>query len=85
MRAVKLFHDVMQGVPIKFLLAMPVCVPSIPGLEDAGAEIGPEDVAEAYANGWAQLQGEQMNFTGMEVHGDDMCHAITKASRARFL
>ena len=68
-----------QGLPIKFLLAMPVCVPSIPGLEDAGAEICPEDVAEAYANGWAQLQGEQMNFTGM-IYGDEMCHAINKVS-----
>ena len=79
LRAVKLFHDVAQGLPIKFLLAMPVCVPSIPGLEDAGAEICPEDVAEAYANGWAQLQGEQMNFTGM-IYGDEMCHAINKVS-----
>ena len=36
-------------------------------------------VETAYANGWAQLQGEQMNFTGM-IYGDEMCHAINKVS-----
>ena len=77
--AVKLFHDSVQDVPIKFLLAMPVCVPSIPGLEDAGAVINPEDVAKAYEMGWAQLQGEQMNFVGM-IYGDEHCHAINKAT-----
>ena len=39
LRAVKLFHDVMEGVPIKCFLAMPVCVPALPGMEDAGAMI----------------------------------------------
>ena len=46
LKAVKLFHDVMEGVPIKCLLAMPVCVPSLPGMEDAGSVITPEEVAE---------------------------------------
>lgn len=79
MKAVKLFHDVMEGVPIKCLLAMPVCVPSLPGMEDAGAVISAEDVAAAYDHGWAQLQGEQMNFVGM-IHSDSNAHAINKAT-----
>lgn len=79
MKAVKLFHDVMEGVPIKCLLAMPVCVPALPGMEDAGAAISPEDVAAAYDHGWAQLQGEQMNFVGM-IYGDEKTHAINKAT-----
>ena len=79
MKAVKLFHDVMEGVPIKCFLAMPVCVPALPGLEDAGAVIGPDDVAAAYDRGWAQLQGEQMNFVGM-IHGDPKVHEINKAT-----
>lgn len=79
MKAVKLFHDVMEGVPIKCMLAMPVCVPALPGLEDAGAIISAEDVAAAYDRGWAQLQGEQMNFVGM-IHGDPAAHAINKAT-----
>ena len=77
MKAVKLFHDVMEGVPIKCFLAMPVCVPALPVLEDAGAAISPEDVAAAYDHGWAQLQGEQMNFVGM-INGDENTHAINK-------
>ena len=58
---------------------MPVCVPSIPGFEDAGATISAEDVTKAYENGWAQLQGEQMNFPGV-IYGDPHVHSITAAS-----
>ncbi len=77
--AVKLFHEAAVGLPIKFLLAMPVCVPAVKGMEDAGAEINAADVSTAYANGWAQLQGEQMNFIGV-IHGDEHVHSIIKAS-----
>ena len=79
MKAVKLFHDVMEGVPIKCLLAMPVCVPALPGMEDAGAVISADDVAAAYDRGWAQLQGEQMNFVGM-INGLEAVHEINKAT-----
>ena len=79
MKAVKLFHDVMEGVPIKCLLAMPVCVPALPGMEDAGAVISAEDVSAAYDRGWAQLQGEQMNFVGM-INGLESVHKINKAT-----
>jgi adenine deaminase len=80
-KAVQLFHDAAEGLPLKVLVAMPVCVPSIPGFEDAGAMITAEDVAEAYAQGWAALQGEQMNFPGL-IYGDPGVHAITQASLA---
>ena len=69
----------MQGVPIKCFLAMPVCVPALPGMEDAGAMITADDVSRAYDKGWAQLQGEQMNFVGM-IYGDEKVHAINKAT-----
>lgn len=76
LRAVKLFHETAQGLPLKVLVAMPVCVPSIPGFEDAGAAITAEEVAKSYVEGWAQLQGEQMNFPGL-IYGDPHVHAIT--------
>jgi adenine deaminase len=79
LRAVELFHKAAEGLPIKVYLAMPVCVPSIPGFEDAGATITAEEVARAYDEGWAQLQGEQMNFPGI-IYGDPNTHAITAAS-----
>jgi adenine deaminase len=58
---------------------MPVYVPSIPGFEDAGAVITAKEVANAYRQGWAQLQGEQMNFPGV-IYGDPQVHSITAAS-----
>lgn len=79
LEAVRLFHEASRDLPLKVLLAMPVCVPSIPGFEDAGASIGAADVAKAYAEGWAHLQGEQMNFPGV-IYGDEAAHAITAAS-----
>ena len=78
-RAVELFHKAAEGLPLKVLVAMPVCVPSIPGFEDAGASITAKEVAQAYEEGWAQVQGEQMNFPGI-IYGDPQCHSITAAS-----
>ncbi|HEX7620361.1 MAG TPA: adenine deaminase C-terminal domain-containing protein [Anaerolineales bacterium] len=78
-RAVELFHKASQGLPLKVLVAMPVCVPSIPGFEDAGATITAKEVTQAYEEGWAQVQGEQMNFPGV-IYGDPHVHAITAAS-----
>lgn len=77
--AVRLFHEVLKDQPIKSYLAMPVCVPAVAGLENTGAEIHAEEVAAAYRNGWAALQGEEMNFVGV-VHGDPATHEILKAS-----
>ncbi len=79
LRAVELFSQTAAGLPLKVLVAMPVCVPSIPGFEDAGATITARDVTEAYARGWAQLQGEQMNFPGV-IYGDTAVHEILAAS-----
>lgn len=79
LRAVDLFSRAAEGLPLKVLVAMPVCVPSIPGFEDAGARITDRDVAKAYRRGWAHLQGEQMNFPGV-IYGDPDVHAILAAS-----
>ncbi len=76
LKAVELFHETSKSLPLKVLTAMPVCVPSIAGMENAGAEINAEDVATAYNAGWVSLQGEQMNFPGV-IFGDDNVHNIT--------
>ncbi|MCP4117992.1 MAG: adenine deaminase [Desulfobacteraceae bacterium] len=76
LRAVELFKQSSEGIPLKVLTAMPVCVPSLPGMEDAGAVIGPREVRTGYEKGWAELQGEQMNFPGV-VFGDPTVHDIT--------
>ncbi|MEM1045319.1 MAG: adenine deaminase [Pseudomonadota bacterium] len=66
---VRLMHDEAVAAPINVYVQMPSCVPSAPGLENAGAEIGPKDVAEAMT--WPNIVGlgEVMNFPG--VAGND--------------
>jgi adenine deaminase len=34
-----------QGLPVRILTTIPSCVPAVPGLETAGAELGAEDIA----------------------------------------
>ncbi len=76
MAALELFKESARDLPLNVLTAMPVCVPSLPGMEDAGAVIGPEEVRDAYNRGLAFIQGEQMNFPGV-VYGDETVHEIT--------
>jgi len=65
LKGVKLMHDEALAVPASVFVQMPSCVPSAPGLETAGAEIGPKEVSEAMA--WPNIigLGEVMNFPGV--------------------
>jgi adenine deaminase len=69
LEGVRLMHDEAAGLPVNVFVQMPSCVPSAPGLENAGAELGPEDVRAAMA--WPNIigLGEVMNFPGV-AHGD---------------
>ena len=62
---VRLMHDEALAQPINVFVQMPSCAPSAPGLETPGAEIGPDDVAEAM--GWPGIVGlgEMMNYPGV--------------------
>ncbi len=82
MDAVRLFQESLADLPLKVLTAMPVCVPSLPGMEDAGAAISPQDVKEAYDSGLAALQGEQMNFPGV-IFGDEAVHETIRHGLAQ--
>ena len=59
---VRLMHDEAMGLPISIFVQMPSCVPSAPGLENAGARLGEREVAEAMD--WPNIigLGEMMNF-----------------------
>lgn len=61
--------------PLKAILSTPSCVPAVPGFEDTGATVGPEDVAETMR--WTSCSGlgEMMNFPGI-IHSDERTHAI---------
>jgi adenine deaminase len=59
--------------PIHVWVQMPACVPSAPGLETPGAELGPDEVREAMS--WPGIigLGEMMNFPGV-IAGDLRMH-----------
>jgi adenine deaminase len=66
---VRLMHDEAMSLPVNVFIQMPSCVPSAPGLENPGAELGPAEVTEAMA--WPNIigLGEMMNFPGV-IAGD---------------
>ena len=57
--------DASRDLPLRSLVAAPSCVPSAPGLEMAGAEIGPAEMAEMLS--WPEVQGiaEVMDMPGV--------------------
>lgn len=71
-----------RRLPLKVYLAVPSCVPALPDFEDAGAALGPGEIAEALAwEGVAGL-GEMMNMPGV-LAGDEAVHATIAAALER--
>ncbi len=68
LQGVRLMVDEARHQPIHVWVQAPSCVPSAPGLETPGAEIRPEDVAEALS--WPGIigLGEVMNFPGVAAN-----------------
>ncbi len=67
---VKCMIEESKQVPLKCMFVMPSCVPAVPGFEDTGSFVGPEEVAEAMQ--WPEMTGlgEMMNFPGILYCGD---------------
>lgn len=80
LEGVRMMVDEASLQPIHVWVQMPSCVPSAPGLETPGAEIGPEDVAEAMK--WPGIigLGEMMNFPGV-FFSDEKMHAEMAETR----
>jgi len=80
LKGVRLMVDEAAVQPIHVWVQMPSCVPSAPGLETPGAEIGPNEVAEAM--GWPGIigLGEMMNFPGVFL-SDEKMHAEMAVTR----
>lgn len=81
LRGVRMMVDEASIQPIHVWVQMPSCVPSAPGLETAGATLGPEEVAEAMRWPGVIGLGEMMNVPGV-VLGDDRLHAEMAETRA---
>lgn len=71
---VRLMVEEAARQPIHVWVQMPSCVPSAPGLETAGATIGPAEVAEAMTWDGIIGLGEMMNFPGVYM-SDETMHA----------
>ena len=70
-----------RGLPLRVLVAAPSCVPSAPGLELAGAEIGPAEMAEMLS--WPEVAGvaEVMDMQGV-LNGRPVMTGIVAAGMA---
>ena len=62
--------------PLKAMLTTPSCVPAVPGFEDSGAEITPEDIAAEMRHNYTVGLGEMMNFPGINGSAE-AAHGIT--------
>src|SRR3954453_1411555 len=73
-----------RDLPLKVYLAVPSCVPALPGFEDAGASLGPDEIREAL--GWDGVAGlgEMMNMPGV-IDGNESIHAEIAATLERGL
>jgi adenine deaminase len=80
LRGVRLMVDEAGLQPIHVFVQVPSCVPSAPGLETAGAVIGPSDVEEALT--WPGIigLGEMMNFPAV-CAGNDKVLAEMSSTR----
>ncbi len=82
LRGVRLMHDEALDQPVNVFVQMPSCAPSAPGLETTGAELGPEEVAEAMT--WPNIigLGEMMNFPGVIAADPKMLGEIAATQAA---
>ena len=64
-----------KRTPLKTMVTTPACVPAVPGFEDTGSSIGPEEIAETMRWNSVVGLGELMNFPGVlnsdpQMHGE---------------
>ena len=77
---IKLMADDALRQPVHIWMQVPSCVPSAPGFETPGAELDPEDVAEALTWPGVIGLGEMMNYPGVAA-GDHKMLAELAATR----
>lgn len=79
--AVRWFCDASRGLPVRFLVQAPSCVPPLPGLELSGADLHGPDIAEMLS--WKEVAGlaEVMDMYGV-LQGDRRMSEIVDAGLA---
>jgi adenine deaminase len=76
---IRWFLEEGRPLPLKVFLAVPSCVPALPGFEDARATLGPEEIRTALAGPGAAGLGEMMNMPGV-LAGDEAVHGEIAAT-----
>ena len=64
-----------KRTPLKAMITTPSCVPAVPGFEDTGSFVGPQDVAKTMHWDCVVGLGEMMNFPGI-LNSSDHAHHI---------
>lgn len=54
-----------KNTPLKAMVTTPSCVPAVPGFEDTGSVIGPDEIRESMTWDSVVGLGEMMNFVGV--------------------
>ena len=72
---VSMMMEEAEGTPLKVMMTTPSCVPAVPGFEDTGARLEPEDIASTMQWDSVVGLGEMMNFPGI-LSGDERAHRI---------
>ena len=82
LQGVRLMADEAALQPINVWVQMPSCVPSAPGLETPGAQLGPDEVREAMT--WPGIigLGEVMNFPGVYNSDAKMLGELAETQKA---
>jgi adenine deaminase len=81
---VKVMEADSRRTPLKTMITTPSCVPAVPGFEDTGASIGPEDIRETMKWDSVVGLGEMMNFPGILAGAPDAhdeCAETLKADK----
>jgi adenine deaminase len=82
LEGVRWMLDEAGTLPLKVLLAIPSCVPALPGFEDAGAVLTPDDIREALTWEGVGALGEMMNMPGViasQAESHEMIGAVLDA------
>ncbi|MYL57805.1 adenine deaminase [Virgibacillus halodenitrificans] len=67
-----------KGLPVKILTTIPSCVPAVPGVETAGAEFGPEEIADLLQLPNVVGIAELMDYVGVIKQNPRMAGIVQK-------
>jgi adenine deaminase len=82
LKGIQLMLDEALRQPIHVWVQVPSCVPSAPGFETPGAELDPEEVAEALTWPGVIGLGEMMNYPGVASGDQKMLAELTATRQA---